>query len=256
MKKAPKQFTLPDTICFRITRNCNARCQFCLAPPDGEQPDDITLKNRIDWLLARGVNGIHFCGGEPTVNPALHDLLAYVHNKNGKCRLTTNGIVVNDALISILHSTGTEVKVSLHGNESHHNNMMGVTAFKHTARNIHRLVAAGIQVSIQSTLVAGHEEEIDWLTHFCLSADIKRLSFLPFIPRGSGFYCKDTLAFTAQQRRDLRQKIKQCRHALCGRLDVRWLDFAGQSFYAVEPNGWVVREGATETLDTFLYRIP
>lgn len=257
MRKINKsKLILPESICFRVTRNCNARCDFCLAPPEGEQPDEETLKHRIDWLLAHGVNIIHFCGGEPTVHPALSELLSYVQSNKGKCKLTTNGIVVDEHLLSVLRETNTEVKVSLHGDKIHHNAMMGVTSFKHTTRNIYRMIAAGVRVSIQSTLVAGHEDEIEWLIDFCMDAGIKRLSILPFIPRGNGANCGDRFALTSQQRRDLRDKVKQRRHSLCGQLDVRWLDFSGQPFYVVEPNGWIVAEAAMETKDEFIHRIP
>ena len=51
---------LPPMICFRVTRSCNARCGFCLVPPDGAHPNVDTLTLRIDWLLSRGVKTIHF----------------------------------------------------------------------------------------------------------------------------------------------------------------------------------------------------
>jgi MoaA/NifB/PqqE/SkfB family radical SAM enzyme len=79
---------LPQMVCFRVTRFCNAHCSFCLAPPDGgRHPSASTLKNRIDWLLARGVESIHFCGDEPTIHRQLPELIAYVYSRGGKSRL-------------------------------------------------------------------------------------------------------------------------------------------------------------------------
>lgn len=37
----------PQSVCFRVTRACNARCGFCLAPGDGEHPREAS-----DTLLA------------------------------------------------------------------------------------------------------------------------------------------------------------------------------------------------------------
>lgn len=72
----PKTHTaLPEVICFRITWYCNARCGFCLAPPDGSQPDAAVLVQRINWVRFRGVKRIHFCGGEPTIHPELGNLI-------------------------------------------------------------------------------------------------------------------------------------------------------------------------------------
>jgi hypothetical protein len=38
-----EQVRLPEVVCFRVTRYCNAACGFCLAPPDGAHPGTDTL---------------------------------------------------------------------------------------------------------------------------------------------------------------------------------------------------------------------
>src|SRR5947209_6723095 len=148
---------LPDAICFRVTRFCNARCGFCLAPPDGAHPDTDTLIERLDWVLARGIRTIHFCGGEPTIHPAIAQLIEYVHSRGGKSRLTTNGIAVPDKLVSVLRERRTEVKVSLHGDAEHHNKIVRCEAFDKTTENLRRLVASGTRTSVQTTVVATGE---------------------------------------------------------------------------------------------------
>src|SRR5688572_13919785 len=95
---------LPTAICFRVTRYCNARCGFCLAPPDGHHPDAETLADRIDWLLSRGVKTIHFCGGEPTIHPGLVKLLGHVRARGRRTKLTTNAIEISDALVTALRA--------------------------------------------------------------------------------------------------------------------------------------------------------
>lgn len=249
-----RHLNLPEMVCFRVTRNCNARCRFCLAPPEGEQPDETSLRQRIDWLLDHGVRTIHFCGGEPTLHPALAALLMYVHSRGGKNRLTTNGIAIPDNLVPVLRSTATEVKVSLHGDQDHHNTIVGVTSFKHTTRNIKRLVNAGVNTSIQSTVVAGHTWVVDWLAQFCLETGIKRLSILPFIPRGYGNDCPE-YALSPQQRRQLRDLVKETRRKYSGQLDVRWLDFSARPIHVVEADGRLVLEAATESMDETLCHI-
>ena len=65
----------PQQVCFRVTRACNARCGFCLAPWNGDHPREDVLNERIDWLLRNGVKTLDFCGGEPTIHPALPRLI-------------------------------------------------------------------------------------------------------------------------------------------------------------------------------------
>lgn len=256
MKKSPRTLTLPESICFRVTRNCNARCHFCLAPPDGDQPSATILKHRIDWLLSQGVKTIHFCGGEPTVHPALADLLAHTVERGGRNQLTSNGIAIPESLLPVLKATRTAVRISLHGDKAQHNAMVGVTAFQHTTRNIQRLVVHGVKTSIQTTLVDGKMDVIDWMTQYCLDEGVHRLSFLPFIPRGNGFHHRNEFALTALQRRELHRVIQHKRHEFSGRVDIRWLDFNSQSITVVEPDGRIMLEGASESMDRMLYRIP
>lgn len=247
---------LPQTICFRVTRHCNARCGFCLAPPDGTNTAADLLAERIDWLLARGVKTIHFCGGEPTIHPALPQLIAHVRARGGKSKLTTNGIKLSDALLSALRATRTQVKISLHGDRAHHDRMVGREAFDDTTRNLSRLVAAGVFTSVQTTVVAGGAWVVDWVAEFCLEARVRRLSILPFIPRGSGYERRDEYGLSSAERRALREQVKAKRRALNGRLDMRWLDFTARPIHVVEPDGRVVLEGATERMDEVVCHIP
>jgi MoaA/NifB/PqqE/SkfB family radical SAM enzyme len=247
---------LPLMICFRVTRYCNARCGFCLAPPDGIKTDAATLTHRLDWLRERGVKTIHFCGGEPTIHPALPQLLAHVHAHGGKTELTTNAIAISDALLSALRSTGTQVKVSLHGDREHHDRVVGRVAFEQTTHNLRRLVAAAVATSVQTTVVAGGTWVVDWVSEFCLAVGVRRLSILPFIPRGNGYGRQSEYGLSLFQRRTLRELVTNKRRTLNGRLEVRWLDFTTRPIHVVEPDGSVVLEGATEAMDKVLYQIP
>jgi MoaA/NifB/PqqE/SkfB family radical SAM enzyme len=246
---------LPAKICFRVTRHCNARCGFCLAPPDGVDTPAETLVHRLDWLLARGVRSVHFCGGEPTIHPALPELLAHVHARGGKTELTTNGIVISDALLATLRATRSRVKLSLHGDRPHHDRMVGRAAFDRTTGNIRRLVAAGVHTSVQTTVVAGKTGVVDWMAAFCLEVGVRRLNVLPFIPRGSGYARRAEYGLSDRDRRALRERVATKRKTLGRRLDVRWLDFTARPVPVVEPDGRLILEGATEALDRVLARI-
>lgn len=253
---AMQRSDLPPVICFRVTRYCNARCGFCLAPPDGTNPPALTLTQRIDWLLAHGVKTIHFCGGEPTIHPALPELLAHVRTRGAKTRLTTNGIVITDTLLTALRAAGSQVKVSLHGDREHHDTIVGREAFDRTTGNVRRLVAAHVSTSVQTTVVAGGAWVVDWVAEFCLRAGVRRLSILPFIPRGSGYDRRAEYELAEFERHALHEHVTRKRREFNGRLDVRWLDFTARPIHVVEPDGRVVLEGATEAMDKVLGQIP
>ena len=247
---------LPRKICFRVTRYCNARCGFCLAPPDGAHPPARALTHRLDWLLSHGVKDIHFCGGEPTIHPALAQLLRHVRLQRGKTWLTTNGITLSDSLLPVLREANTQVKVSLHGDREHHDRIVGRRAFDYTTENIRRLLAAGVPTSVQTTVVHGSTWIVDWVADFCIDVGVRRLSVLPFIPRGSGYARRGEYELSSLQRRALHEVVARKRRALNGRLDVRWLDFTAKPIHVVEADGRVLLEGATETMDKLLCYIP
>jgi MoaA/NifB/PqqE/SkfB family radical SAM enzyme len=254
--RADMRLNLPDTICFRVTRQCNARCGFCLAPADGEAADDATLRHRLDWLLSHGVKTIHFCGGEPTIHPALPDLLMQVHARGGKNRITTNAIEISEPVLSTLRATKAQVKVSLHGDRAYHNQMVGCDAFDRTVGNLRRLIAAGIPTSVQTTVVANGTRVLDGVIDFCLGNGVTRLSVLPFLPRGNGNHRREEYEFTVAQRSALQDLVKKERRALGARLDLRWLNLTACRIHVVEVDGRILREGPTEARDGFVYRIP
>lgn len=249
------QTALPDAICFRVSRCCNARCAFCLAPATGAMVDGDTLVQRIDWLAAQGVRGFDFCGGEPTIHPDLPRLLAHAHSRHKKAKLTTNGIELPERLVSTIRATGTRVKVSLHGDRAHHNEMLGCDAFDRTTAHIRDLLRSGIATSIQTTVVAGGTWVVDWLVDFCLATGVRRLGIMPFLPRGNGRHHQDRFGLSTAQRSSLHNRVTAKRRALNGRLDLRWLDLSNRPIHVVEADGSIILEGPTEGRDRIICRI-
>jgi MoaA/NifB/PqqE/SkfB family radical SAM enzyme len=256
MRPVAAEIVLPESICFRVTRYCNARCGFCLAPPDGAHPDAETLIARLDWVLARGVRTVHFCGGEPTIHPAIVQLIEHSHCRHAKTRLTTNGIAISDEMVRVLRARRTDVKISLHGDREHHNQIVGCDAFDRTTENLRRLAASGVRTTVQTTIVAGGEWVVEWMAAYCQTLGIRRLSFLPFIPRGNGNTRRAEYEFTGSERGRLHDLVRRKRKELSGRLDLRWLDFTLRPVPVLEADGRVVLEGATESLDRQICEIP
>jgi MoaA/NifB/PqqE/SkfB family radical SAM enzyme len=246
----------PQSVCFRVTRACNARCGFCLAPWDGEHPSAEVLQHRIDWLTDRGVRVVHFCGGEPTIHPALGALIARTRERGVTARLTTNGIAMPEPLLEALRRHRVHVKVSLHGGRAWHDRMVGRPAYDAATATLRRLLAAGVAASVQTTLVAGGGDVLAEMIAFCLDAGVKRLSLLPFIPRGDGAAREAEFALSDPERRALRQTVAAQRRRLSGRLDLRWLDFTTDTAPVVEADGRVLLEGPREARDTLLAIIP
>ena len=254
--QADSAIALPAALCFRVTRYCNARCGFCLAPPDGAHPPAALLMQRLDWLLQRGVRRFNFCGGEPTIHPALAALLAHVHARGARSLLTTNGIALPAGLPAALRATGTQVKISLHGDAAHHDAVLGRPAFHLATQHLREMRDAGIATGVQTTLTGGAEWVLPWMIEFCLAERVRQLNLLPFIARGSGAQTQDRYGLAPRQRSQWHEQVRGLRHALRGRLELRWLDFSRKAVPVVEADGRIVLERASEAQDTVLCTIP
>jgi MoaA/NifB/PqqE/SkfB family radical SAM enzyme len=183
-------------------------------------------------------------------------LIDYVRAHGGKSKLTSNGIALTDSLIPQLRAARTQVKISLHGDQAHHDEIVGRAAFHETTATIKRLLSAGVAVSVQTTIVAGRLDIVAWVIQYCVNNGVRRVSFLPFIPRGSGNSTRAKYELSRAERNELRNLIKQKRRELSGRLDIRLLDFNSRPIHVVEPDGRLVLEGPAETSDILLFQIP
>jgi MoaA/NifB/PqqE/SkfB family radical SAM enzyme len=194
---------LPQSVCFRVTRACNARCGFCLAPWDGNHPREEVLAQRLAWLLENGVRAVDFCGGEPTIHPALPRLIEQVHAQGARTRLTTNGIALPPPLLETLKRCHTHVKVSLHGERAWHDRVVGLEAFDKATATLRRLCQAGVRATVQTTLVAGGSAALPAMAGLCARLGVRRLTVMPFIPRGRGAERESEFALSAQERTEL-----------------------------------------------------
>ncbi len=243
---------LPRSVCIRVTRACNAMCDFCLAPQDGLQVPTDELISRFRWMADLGISSVTFCGGEPTVRSDLPQLLDAARHHQLRPKLTTNGIRISDELIEALRRTQTRVKVSVHGPREVHDNFLGVICFDKVGCNIDRLLAAGVFLSIQTIVTSKYAGAIEFAVQFCLERGIPKVSFVPFIPRGQGVATQAQYGMTGSEKARVKECAIQLRDQLRGQLDIRWLDFAARDYFVIETNGRLVIQRETDAADTVL----
>jgi len=64
------------------------------------------------------------------------------------------------------------------------------------------VLGAGVATSVQTTIVTGRLDVVPWMIRYCLDNKVRRVSFLPFIPRGSGFARQTDYQLTRAERLD------------------------------------------------------
>lgn len=242
-------FELPPSVCLRVTRACNARCDFCLAPPTGHGVTYVQIQRRLEWLAAAGVRKVNLSGGEPTIRRDLPEIVSRVRALGLVCAMTTNGIRLGPELLERLATADARVKVSLHGPQALHDRMLRVACFERVDSNVQRLQKAGVATAIQTVVTRRQPDIHEWAIDYCLRRGIGKLRLLPFVPRGRGMQSADEFQLDADEHESLIAEVASARRQLAPKLDVRVLDFWSHEYYVVETDGRLQIQRETDAAD-------
>ena len=240
------------TVCFRVTRACNLRCCYCQAPPTGTQQTFEDLVAGLRWLRGRGTERVKFTGGEPFVYPRLIELVEVCRHLGMEPTVVTNGTLISDASIAQLCRMRARVKVSLHGPASYHDALQGAVVFDSVLDAMRRLIAAGVDTSVH-TLISRQSSLLiyDWI-RFLIRERVRKVSFMPFVPRGRGQVLADRWSLTPYQREALCAALRNAQRVFANAIVVRYVDFLHKPYIVFETDGRLVRESAAEVNDVVL----
>lgn len=76
---------------LQLTRRCNQACRFCSNPANGRLLPLERARSWIERFVRKGYSGVILTGGEPTLHPALADIVAFASRRGLEPRLITNG---------------------------------------------------------------------------------------------------------------------------------------------------------------------
>jgi len=110
----------PVTVTWEITGACNLRCRHCLSAglrTRGHGELDLAhCRELIDELARMQVFQVNFGGGEPFLRADFLDILRCVHERGITACVSTNGTVLDDALVDeLLAMAPVYLQVSLDG---------------------------------------------------------------------------------------------------------------------------------------------
>ncbi len=126
-----KRKTVVKALCLHVAHDCNLACKYCFAE-EGEYHGRRALmsfevgKKALDFLVANSGSRVNlevdFFGGEPLMNwQVVKDLVAYgrsleeEHHKKFRFTLTTNGILLDDEVLSFVNREMGNVVLSIDG---------------------------------------------------------------------------------------------------------------------------------------------
>lgn len=97
-----------ETVNLNVWPKCDLVCEYCY----GGFPDRPTVLPLADWyaildqLVSAGVRRVTFCGGEPTLQPDLLDMLRYARQVGLHTSIVTNGARLTNDIIALLDVVG------------------------------------------------------------------------------------------------------------------------------------------------------
>lgn len=245
----------PSSVCLRVTRACNARCGFCLAPPRGHGVSFDSIVQRIHWLANLGVRKINLSGGEPTIRRDLPAIIDELHRCGLVSAMTTNGILLSPGLLEKLQEAATCVKVSIHGDAQLHDAILGRTCYQKVDANVTRLVSADVPTTVQCVVTRRRVDVCETMIQYCLDRRIKKLRFVPFVPRGRGLERADEFQLTSEDRLQLAIAVQQARKQLWGEVDVDILDYWVQEYFVLETDGRLQIQRETDAADSTVAQV-
>lgn len=115
-----------------IGKGCNANCNFCYYKERLKERHFLpleTAKYLINSLIQKGIDTIELSGGEPLIYPHLEDVLKYIKKQGINTSIVTN---LSSNKVNSLVEKGLldGILISLHGNESNHNNIVKLKTHK------------------------------------------------------------------------------------------------------------------------------
>lgn len=206
-------------VVWAVTKACNLKCVHCYASANADpDPSELTREEGmrlLEDLKAFNVPAVLFSGGEPLSRPDTLDFIGYAQSLGLSCTLSTNGLLIDDAMADRLADLGLKYAgISVDGTRMRHDRLRGLKgAYDGTLAAIDRCRARGIKVGVRFTVHALNREDLDAIFDTCLEHDVQRLCVyhLAYAGRGGKMQKVD---LTAEETRDVVDRIfertRQC----------------------------------------------
>jgi pyruvate-formate lyase-activating enzyme len=170
------------------TRRCNLRCLHCYSsssPQNAETLASGVLMRALEVLSAEGFNVVSISGGEPLLYKPLFDVLEFARSLGMTVTLTTNGMLLDEALAGRLAQTAHLLAISLDGvPESHNRIRSNAQAFEKMVRNLKSILDAKIPFGFIFALTLYNLHELAWVAQFAAEQGATLLQVHPLEEEG------------------------------------------------------------------------
>lgn len=196
---------------WHLTERCNLRCRHCYQDnPHQEEMSFSEITNVIeaaalmvkDWQEAYDLQflpSFNITGGEPFLRPDFFPLLERLLATGFEVYVLSNGTLITEERAGRLAAMGVHgVQVSLEGTAETHDGIRGAGSFAAAVAGIRRLLAAGVKVSLNTTISKMNAGNFRELAALAADLGVPRLGFSRLVPSGRGAALQEQMLTTRE----------------------------------------------------------
>lgn len=205
-----------NVLAIAVTQGCNLACPHCYANAKKPLHDEMTtddLKRLIDDLSSmpwkNNVSLVGLTGGEFFTRPDALGIIDYIHAKDFKVLVSSNGLLLTNEIISRLAAyKNFKISISLDGPTAEvHEEIRGEGTFGRTVDNIRKLTAQGVFVGANMFVHQGNVHLVKETLHLADKLGVKSFNCLNLMRVGR-----------ANSTRSQRKLVRIPEHVLYGEL--------------------------------------
>lgn len=173
-----------------LTRGCNMNCNHCFADAHTPMPDELSTeeyKALLDQAAAYKLDRLSWgLGGEALTRKDLFEILEHASKLGLPSVVTTNGLMVTDAIAKRFAELDVRLSVSIDGATAETHEALRVIpgSLELAIRGIKRLKAAGCHVGANVTLTKHNVHEVSDLLRLAEELDLDHISLGNIMPFG------------------------------------------------------------------------
>lgn len=165
-----------------VNRACQFKCNWCYAQEykKNNVMDIDIAKNVVDMLAKKGIKKIILIGGEPLLFDGIFDIIKYIHTKEIKTSLATNGYDFSNIkkCQSAKNSGLNNVNISLKGlSEEEYIEHVGISGLQKAINAYTNLKKVGINPSLSYVIVDDNLDNIIRLIKLAKLNELDHFSF-------------------------------------------------------------------------------
>jgi MoaA/NifB/PqqE/SkfB family radical SAM enzyme len=180
----------PALLMLHLLGRCNLECAHCYMEGSPRRREELPLElvlRAIGESEALGIGTIVVTGGEPLLYRGVERVLEAAAASGAQTTLCTNGTSLTSRRAAQLREWNMRVNISIDGHPEYHDRFRHLRgAFRASERGAHAAVAAGLPLTIISSISQGNMDAVDFLIDWAARLGADQFLVQPLLTLGRG----------------------------------------------------------------------